>query len=442
VDPISLVILAAALVAAAGVVILVIRTFTGGDANAGLREEMRSNFRDSREEHQHASRELRDEVGGQLTATAKQLTDSIGAFGQTHHERLESVLGQMERLTKSNRESIDQLREGFQQSVARLQEGNEKKLDQMRQVVDEKLQTTLEKRLGESFKLVSEQLAAVHDGLGEMRKLASGVDDLSRVLNNVKTRGTFGEVQLGALLEQIMAPAQFDRNVETRPGSNRRVEYAVRLPGADERQAQVWLPIDSKFPLEDYLRLVEAEEKADFDRVQQLRKLLERSVRNSAKEINEKYIEAPHTTPFGILFLPTESLYAEVLRQPGLVEDLQDKEHILVTGPMTLSALLNSLHVGFRTLAIQQRSSEVWLVLSAVKTEFAKFGGVLDKVKKQLGAATNTLEQSAVRTRAMERKLRDVEQLSDGEALEVLGLPEQSDPEDEDEPAEDEPDPS
>ena len=412
--------------------VLVIRSFRSGDATAGLREEMRANFRDSREEHQHGSRELRDEVGSQLTATSKQLSDSIGAFGQAHHERLESVLGQMERLTQSNRESIDKLRDGFQQSVARLQEGNEKKLDQMREVVDEKLQSTLEKRLGESFKLVSERLAAVHDGLGEMRKLASDVDDLTRVLSNVKARGTFGEVQLGALLEQILAPAQYAQNVETRPGSSKRVEYAVRLPGAEPGGDQVWLPIDSKFPLEDYLRLTEAEDRADAQRVLELRKQLERSVRNSAKEIHEKYVEAPHTTPFGILFLPTESLYAEVLRQPGLVEGIQQKEHILVAGPTTLAALLNSLRVGFRTLAIQERSAEVWRVLGAVKSEFGKFGTVLDKVRKQLGTATTTLEESGRRTRAMERKLRDVEELSGGEAVDVLRLPDVPEDADED----------
>ena len=425
-------ILVAVLAAGAAVVVLVVRTFTSHEGTAGLREEMRANFRDSREEYQHGSRELREEVGSQLTATAKQLGDSMGAFGQAHHERLESVLAQMERLTESNRESIDKLRDGFQHSVASLQEGNEKKLDQMRDVVDEKLQSTLEKRLGESFRLVSDRLAAVHDGLGEMRKLASDVDDLTRVLSNVKARGTFGEVQLGALLEQILAPAQYDRNVETRPGTNKRVEYAVRLPGAEPEHEQVWLPIDSKFPLEDYLRLTEAEDRADHERVKELRTQLERSVRSSAREIHEKYVEPPHTTPFGVLFLPTESLYAEVLRQPGLVEGIQEKEHILITGPTTLSALLNSLRIGFRTLAIQQRSSEVWRVLGAVKSEFGRFGNVLDKVQRQLGTAATTLEESGRRTRAMERKLRDVEELPEGEAIDVLGLPEDAGGPDED----------
>ncbi len=401
------------------VLILLARTFTTADpaaaalreGAAALREEMGSGFRDSRQEAQQASRDLRQEVG-----------DHIGAFGQAQHKGLESVLGQLQHLADSNRESLDKLRDGFTQSVTRLQESNEKKLDQMREVVDEKLQSTLEKRLGESFKLVSDRLEAVHDGLGEMKKLASDVGDLSRVLGNVKTRGTFGEAQLGALLEQVLSPAQYAANVETRAGSNRRIEYAVRLPGADGAQEQVWLPIDSKFPMDDYMRLVEAEEKADVERVRELRTQLARSVRNSAKMIREKYVEPPHTTPFGILFLPTESLYAEILRSPGLVEDLQDREHILVTGPTTLFALLNSLRVGFRTLAIQERSSEVWRVLGAVKNEFGKFAGVLDKVRRQLRTASSTLEESGKRTRAMERKLRDVEEISAGEAVELLGL--------------------
>lgn len=379
---------------------LVLRARThGGRDQRALREELRAGFRDSRQESQQASRDLREEVGA----------------------RIEWVLKQMQQLTDSNRESLDKLHDGLAQSVTLLQESNEKKLDQMRQVVDEKLQSTLEKRLGESFKLVSDRLEAVHDGLGEMKKLASDVDDLSRVLGNVKARGTFGEVQLGALLEQVLTPAQYGANVETRPGSNKRVEFAVRLPGSDAAQPQVWLPIDSKFPMDDYMRLVEAEEKADVSRVQQLRVQLERSVRASARSIREKYVAAPHTTPFGILFLPTESLYAEILRRPGLVESLHE-DRIMVTGPTTLFALLNSLRVGFKTLAIEQRSAEVWRVLGAVKSEFGKFGGVLDKVGRQLRTASTTLEESGRRTRAMERKLRDVEELSDGDAVELLGL--------------------
>ena len=400
------------------VLVLLARTFTKADPSAALREgaaalreEVGSGFRDSRQEAQQASRDLRQEVG-----------DSIGAFGQAQHKGLESLLGQLQHLADSNRESLDKLRDGFTQSVTRLQESNEKKLDQMREVVDEKLQSTLERRLGESFKLVSDRLEAVHDGLGEMRKLASDVGDLSRVLGNVKTRGTFGEAQLGALLEQVLSPAQYATNVETRAGSNKRIEYAVRLPGADAAQEQIWLPIDSKFPMDDYMRLVEAEEKADVEGVRELRIQLARAVRNSAKMIREKYVEPPHTTPFGILFLPAESLYAEILRSPGLVEELQDREHILVTGPTTLFALLNSLRVGFRTLAIQERSAEVWRVLGAVKTEFGKFAGVLDKVSRQLRTASSTLEESGKRTRAMERKLRDVEEISAGEAVELLGL--------------------
>ena len=381
-------------------------------AMAELREDMRGGFRDARQESHQGARDLRDEVG-----------TSIAAFGESQHKQLESVLTQMQRLTESSHQSIAGLRDGFTQSVARLQESNEKRLDQMREVVDERLQSTLEKRLGESFKLVSERLAAVHDGLGEMRKLASDVDDLTRVLGNVRARGIFGEVQLGALLEQILTPAQYDTNVETRPGSNKRVEFAVRLPGADSDQSQIWLPIDSKFPLEDYRRLVDAEERADLAAVETLRVQLERSVRSSARDIREKYVEAPHTTPFAILFLPTESLFAEVLRRPGLVESLQERDQVMITGPTTISALLNSLRVGFRTLAIQQRSAEVWRVLGAVKSEFARFGDVLDRVRRQLSTASISLEElEGRRTRVMERRLRDVEELSPGESVDVLGL--------------------
>jgi len=324
-------------------------------------------------------------------------------------------------LADSNEIRMDKLRDMVNDQIKSLQEGNEKKLEQMRQTVDEKLQSTLEKRLGESFKIVSERLEAVQRGLGDMQNLANGVGDLKRMLTNVKTRGTWGEFQLGDILRQILTTEQFAHNVQPRPNSNKTVEYAIRLPGQHDG-SDVWLPIDSKFPQEDYQRLIEAAERGDSDAVERSKAALMRSILSSAKDIANKYIEPPHTTDFAILFLPTEGLYSEVLRQPGMVDKLQQSYRIVVAGPTTLSAILNSLRMGFRTLAIEKRSSEVWTILSAVKTEFGKFGGVLDKVKRQLNAASNTIDETSVRTRMMERKLKDVEGLSQKESSKALEI--------------------
>ena len=291
----------------------------------------------------------------------------------------------------------------------------------MRTTVDEKLQSTLEKRLGESFKLVSERLEAVQRGLGDMQTLAAGVGDLKRVLTNVKTRGTWGEYQLGDILEQILTPDQYEKNVQPKPSSKEVVEYAVKLPGRDSA-SQVWLPIDAKFPQEDYQRLLEAAEAADDEGVESSTAKLVRAVQQSAKDISQRYLEPPYTTDFAILFLPTEGLYAEVLRQPGMIENLQQNYRVVVAGPTTLSAILNSLRMGFRTLAIEKRSSEVWEVLAAVKTEFGKFGDVLKKVKKQLDTASRTIDDTGTRTRVMERALRGVETLPTDQATELLGL--------------------
>jgi len=337
---------------------------------------------------------------------------------------LESIARLIKELTESNRVEIEKLRNSVDTQLKHLQESNEKKLNQMRETVDEKLQSTLEKRLGESFKLVSERLEAVQHGLGEMQSLATGVGDLKKVLTNVKARGTWGEVQLGAILEHILTPDQYDKNVRTRINSQESVEYAIRLPGQDDDpESCVWLPIDSKFPQEDYLRLVEAADTADVDAVQKGTAALLRSVHSSAKEIRDKYLNPPNTTDFAIMFLPTEGLYAEVLRQPGQVEKIQQDYRIVVAGPTTLSAILNSLRIGFRTLAIEKRSSEVWKVLSAVKTEFGKFGDVMTKVQRQLNTASNTIKQTRVRTRSMERKLRAVEELPTEETAKILELP-------------------
>jgi len=403
-------------------IILLVRSMNqkpSADATQTVREELRA----GREESAGRSRELREEVSGSLGKTAELLTSTVGQLGTTQKEQLESVTSQVRSLVESNQQRMDGLRATISEQLNEMREANEKKLEEMRHTVDEKLQGTLEKRLGESFKLVSERLDAVHKGLGEMQNLATGVGDLKNVLTNVKVRGTWAEYQLEAILEQVLTPEQFDRNVATREGSAERVEFAIRLPGrGDDPEDCVWLPIDSKFPQEDYLRLAEAAREGDADSVAQSSKELLRSVTQSAKTISDKYLNPPRTTDFAVLYLPTEGLYAEVLRQPGLVSQLQQDHRVVVSGPTTIAALLNSLRLGFRSLAIEQQASEVWQVLAAVKAEFGKFGGVLDKVKKQLATASNTIDETQTRTRAMARKLREVEQLPAGESDELLEL--------------------
>lgn len=305
-------------------------------------------------------------------------------------------------------EANQRINDTLAQSVAKLQAGNEQKLDAMRQTVDEKLQGTLEKRLGESFTIVSERLEAVQRGLGEMRELANGVGDLKRVLGNVKTRGTFGEVQLQAIIEEILTPDQYEANYAPRAESQMRVEYAIRLPAAETDGTPVFLPIDSKFPIEDYQRLLDASNDGDAAGVALARRGLLQQVRNYAKSVREKYVHPPTTTETAVIFLPTEGLFAEVLREPGMIEELY-RMNVMLTGPTTLVAVLTGLRVGFRAMIIEQRSAEVWEVLSAVKSEFEKFGGVLAKAKKQLGTVSRTLDTADTRTRAMARRLRDVE---------------------------------
>ena len=393
-----------------------------------VEQTVREEFRSNRDESARAARDLREEVVSAQRSSIETMIQTIGELGNLQRDKLESVERRIKELTDSNEARIEKLRNTLDAQLKSLQEANEKKLDQMRQTVDEKLQNTLEKRLAESFKIVSERLEAVQRGLGEMQSLATGVGDLKRVLTNVKARGTWGEVQLGALLEQILTPDQYAKNVQTREGSRETVEYAIRLPGAgnDSRAAVCWLPIDSKFPQEDYLRLVSAADAADVDAVEKATSALIRAIQSSAKEIAEKYLDPPGTTDFAIMFLPTEGLYAEILRQPGLMEKLQQTFRVVVAGPTTLSAILSSLRMGFRTLAIEKRSSEVWNVLAAVKTEFGKFGDVLAKVKNHLDAASNTIDQTGVRTRAMKRKLREVEQLPTDASETLLGLSEQN----------------
>ena len=327
---------------------------------------------------------------------------------------------QLADMSRSIQNNLAEVRGTLQTQLVTLQQGNETKLDQMRATVEEKLQTTLEARLGESFRLVSERLEQVHKGLGEMQTLAAGVGDLKRVLTNVKSRGSYGEVQLGMLLEQVLAPDQYAKNVKTRPGSNDLVEYAVRLPGRADDGEPCWLPIDSKFPTEDYERLLGAIEIADGPGIEAAGKAIEAAIRKQARIIRDKYIASPHTTDFAILFLPAEGLFAEVLRRPGLSESLNRECRIVVAGPTTLLAMLNSLQMGFRTLALEKRSAEVWQVLGAVKTEFGRFGGVLASLKKQLQTASNTIEDAATRTRAMDRALKSVEALPPEQSIQLL----------------------
>jgi DNA recombination protein RmuC len=414
-------ILSATAVTAVLIVILLVRAIKFSD-RAG--KEVRDELRMSREEARGAGRELREEVSGSLKSTNEVLAKTLEGMGTLQQAQLGGMTKQLRELTEANQGALDRIRLTFDSRVKELQEGNEKKLDEMRKTVDEKLHDTLEKRLGESFKLVSDRLEAVHKGLGEMQHLATGVGDLKKVLTNVKVRGTWAEVQLGAILEQILTPDQFQKNVRVKTDSSENVEYAVRLPGPqDEPEACVWLPIDSKFPQEDYLRLQEAAEKADPGAVQAATDALARTVRSAAKDIHDKYISPPDTTDFAIMFLATEGLYAEVLRQPAFVEDLQHQYRVVVAGPTTLAAILSSLRMGFQTLAIEQRAVEVWRVLGAIKTEFGKFGDVLDKVKRHINLASQTIEKTGVRSRAIERRLRSVEKLTEPEALEVLALP-------------------
>lgn len=372
---------------------------------------------------------LRGESSSQAQYSREEMAKNLNYFQDSLLARMSEIAGfqknqldifsvQLSRLTVSNEQKLDRMRQTIEEKIKLLQDDNNQKLEQMRLTVDEKLHATLENRLGESFKLVSERLELVHKGIGEMQTLASGVGDLKRVLTNVKTRGIWGEIQLGNILEQVLSPEQYSLNVVTRQGSNERVEFAVKLPGLNQGYGEVWLPIDAKFPQEDYLRLIEASENGLADQVEEAGRQLEKRIKLEAHHIRDKYLEPPHTTDFGIMFLPTESLYAEVVRRPGLMSSLQNDCRVIVTGPNTMMALLNSLAVGFRTLVIEKRSSEVWELLGVVKTEFGKFGDVLEKTKKKLDEASSTIDTASRRSRSIERRLRDVQELPVGEEAE------------------------
>ena len=393
-------------------------------------------------------RVLRDEIERVSRSTRQELTQTLGVFQQSlltqgaeatrtqnsqidafgqqlallKHTLSETLHTQLQNLGESNARRMLEVRQTLEAQLAQLQASNSAKLEEMRATVDEKLQATLQARLGESFKQVADRLEQVHKGLGEMQTLAQGVGDLKHLLTNVKTRGMFGEAQLGALLEQVFVAHQYAAQVPTRPGSRNLVDFAIRLPGRSERGDPVWLPIDAKFPNEDYERLLDAQARADGAAADTAGKALEARIRLEARAMAEKYLEPPFTTDFAVLFLPTEGLYAEVLRRPGLMEGLQREHRVTLAGPTTLLAMLSSLQMGFRTLALEQRASEVWQVLGAVKTEFGKFGDVLARVKTQTETVLKTLDAAQVRTRAMDRALKKVEELPDSQAQALVAV--------------------
>lgn len=428
------------LLGASNLILLVILLITRNkDPFTGLRERLaavdggqqrietavKQEISRNREEMNLVAKESRQELAAAIRALGDSNATRITEIGEAQKNQLDSFARQLGGLTEATERRLETMRATIENKLTALQEDNSRKLDQMRTIVDEKLQSTLEKRLGESFNIVVQRLEQVHKGLGEMQSLASGVGDLKRILSNVKTRGTLAEWQLENMLEQVMAPSQYEKNIATRKGSNEKVEFALKLPGQDgTSNKEVFLPIDAKFPKEDYERLVDAREKCNPEMIEEASKQLERRVKEMAKSIRDKYLDPPNTTDFGIMYVPTEGLFAEIISRPGMCEVLHRDFRVMVTGPTTLATLLNCLQVGFRTLAIAQRSSEVWELLGAVKTEFSKFGDLLEKTKKKLDEASNTIDDAARKSRTIERKLRDVQELPSGaeEIEEVASL--------------------
>lgn len=383
---------------------------------------MRDEFARNRKESADLAQAQREELRNNLASFEKHLDEDAKAQQEALRQQFDDLLKQLHNQGKTSLEAVKDVRETIEKQLKEIREDNGKRLEEMRKTVDEKLQDTLEKRLGESFKQVSERLEQVHKGLGEMQSIASGVGDLKKVLTNVKTKGILGEYQLANIIEQLLPREQYEENVATRPRSSERVEFAIRMPGNSDDDV-VWLPIDSKFPLNGYEELLNAREAGDLDAIASAEKALTATLEKFAKDISEKYVEAPYTTDFGVMFLPIESLYAEVLRHPGVFETLQRKYRITVTGPTTMSALLNSLQMGFRTLAVTKRSSEVWKILEAVKTEFGKFSNQLEKVDKQLSTAKKSLEDlRSTRTNVMQRRLKDVGTLDTRESESLLDI--------------------
>ena len=383
-----------------------------------LREEMSAN----RTEMNVTNKETRGEISKSIKDFGDSVNRQIFTLTEMQNKNFSGFSEKLGEVIEKNDKKMEYVRTTIEKRLENIQKDNSEKLEKMRETVDEKLHATLEKRLGESFKLVSERLELVHKGLGEMQSLATGVGDLKKVLQNVKTRGTWGEVQLGSLLDQIMTIEQYEKNVATKKDSNDRVEFAIKIPAKDDKIKNLWLPIDAKFPLEDFQSLIEAEEKGDLLLITSLGKALENRIKSEAKDIKEKYLDPPYTTDFGILFLPIEGLYAEVLRRPGLADTLQRDFKVIITGPTTIAAILNSLQMGFRTLAIEKRSSDVWATLGAIKTEFATFGDLLDKTHKKLQEASNTIESASRKSRTIERKLNKAQELPVPEIIKELPL--------------------
>jgi DNA recombination protein RmuC len=403
-----------------GAALYVMRRFSNAPAQGNQAMEQLE------EKLERISRDMRFEVSENLRANRQEMSQSMAQFQQTLTEQLSlmqaTLNAQLQTLGEGNTRRMAEVRETLDRQLQNLQETNLAKLEEMRKTVDEKLQTTLEKRLSESFKQVAERLEQVHQGLGQMQTLAQGVGDLQKVLSNVKTRGIFGEVQLQALLDQVLTIEQYGKQVETKPRSNQRVDFAIKLPGRSDDGAAVWLPIDAKFPREDYERLLEAQNRSDALGAEIAAKAMEARIRLEAKTIAESYLAPPHTTDFAILFLPVEGLYAEVLRRPGLMDALQRDFRVTLAGPTTLLAILNSLHMGFRTLALEKQASEVWKVLGAVKTEFERYGEWVAKVREQVQKAADTLDKADTRSKQMRRALKVVEALPETEALARLPL--------------------
>lgn len=417
------------LLLAAVLILLVVKTKKNDGAAFESRLEkneavIREEFRLSRDDFAKGARESREEIHAnakinrdELAASLKSFEERFGAnvrdLTELQKQKFTELTAKQDTLARDMRESLDKIRESVEKKLADLQADNSAKLEKMRETVDEKLHKTLETRLGESFKLVSERLELVQKGLGEMQTLATGVGDLKKVLSNVKTKGVLGEYQLANILEQLLTPAQYAQNVKTKAGSNDMVEYAVKIPAKDDSAKTIWLPIDAKFPSEDYERLMNAYETANLEEIERSKKELERKIKTFAGDIKGKYIDPPATTDFAIMFLPFEGLYAEVLRIPGLFETLQREYKITITGPTTVSAFLSSLQMGFRSLAVEKRTSEIWELLGAVRTEFGKFGDVLEKTKEKLESASKEIDRAGTRSRAIERRLRDVQTLPD-----------------------------
>ncbi len=383
-------------------------------------QSIQTDFQRIRAETNTIARENREEMSHSLQSFSENFSTNVREFNDLQRQKFDDLVARQNELTKNTEQRLEKIRETVEVRLQKLQEDNSQKLEKMRETVDEKLHRTLEHRLSESFNLVSERLEKVREGLGEMHALASGVGDLKKVLTNVKTRGVMGEYQLENILEQLLTPDQYLKNVKTKSGSNEFVEFAIKMPGRKDDDKGVLLPLDAKFPIEDYQLLLQAYDQADVNGVESAQKELAKKIKFSARNIRDKYIDPPATTDFAIMFLPIEGLYAEVLRDVGLFETLQREYRVVVTGPTTLSALLNSLQMGFRTLAIEKRSSEVWELLAAIKTEFGKFGDILERTKKKLQEASNVVENAGVRSRAIARKLQNVQELPAREAAKLL----------------------